>query len=403
MDAIQVSSEKVKGKRILLAVSGGLDSVCLADYFIRNQKSLQFSWAGIAHIHHGLRKNAEQDAEFVQNFAYKLNVPFFIRHLDGNFLKSHGSIEENARIARYKALHEIASLPEVRAENILTAHHANDQAETVLMRILRGTTLKGLQGIQQSRMDGIERPFLSVKKERIEAYAKAFRLDFREDESNADETFDRNSIRRRLLPEMVIQDSLAIDRLCQIADISQSAYPKILASIRESVSPYLVTPSLWPFPAETSPYRKVLALHDCAWENLARKSTRGAATLLRIWLDSLGFSYPSKTRFLSNFANREKTLLFEKKRHILWFCQELRSDIPHNLYLFGQEESISGKWRFRKDGDLYVPSHGQPKTLKKWFEENGIPLFARDSIPLFSQGHRILRIGGIPPLDKGKL
>lgn len=403
MDAIQVSSEKVKGKRILLAVSGGLDSVCLADYFIRNQKSLQFSWAGIAHIHHGLRKNAEQDAEFVQNFAYKLNVPFFIRHLDGNFLKSHGSIEENARIARYKALHEIASLPEVRAENILTAHHANDQAETLLMRILRGTNLKGLQGIQPCREDGIVRPFLSVKKEQLLAYAKHFRLDFREDESNADETFDRNSIRRRLLPEMVIQDSLAIDRLCQIADISQSAYPKILAIIRESVSPYLVTPSLWPFPAETSPYRKVLALHDCAWENLAKKSTRGAATLLRIWLDSLGFSYPSKTRFLSNFANREKTLLFEKKRHILWFCQELRSDIPHNLYLFGQEESISGKWRFRKDGDLYVPSHGQPKTLKKWFEENGIPLFARDSIPLFSQGHRILRIGGIPPLDKGKL
>lgn len=403
MNEFHVAPEKFNGKRILLAVSGGLDSVCLADYFVRNQKSLQFSWAGIAHIHHGLRKNAEQDAEFVQNFAYKLNVPFFIRHLDGNFLKSHGSIEENARIARYKALHEIASLPEVRAENILTAHHANDQAETLLMRILRGTNLKGLQGIQPCREDGIVRPFLSVKKEQLLAYAKHFRLDFREDESNVDETFARNSIRKRLLPKIAKEDFQAIDRLSRIAELSRKTYPKIFETLQKFFSPYLVTPSLWPFPAETSPYRKVLALHDCAWENLARKSTRGAATLLRIWLDSLGFSYPSKTRFLSNFANREKTLLFEKKRHILWFCQELRSDIPHNLYLFGQEESISGKWRFRKDGDLYVPSHGQPKTLKKWFEENGIPLFARDSIPLFSQGHRILRIGGIPPLDKGKL
>lgn len=403
MNEFHVALEKFNGKRILLAVSGGLDSVCLADYFIRNQKSLQFSWAGIAHIHHGLRKNAEQDAEFVQNFAYKLNVPFFIRHLDGNFLKSHGSIEENARIARYKALHEIASLPEVRAENILTAHHANDQAETLLMRILRGTNLKGLQGIQPCREDGIVRPFLSVKKEQLLAYAKHFRLDFREDESNVDETFARNSIRKRLLPKIAKENFQAIDRLSRIAELSRKTYPKIFETLQKFFSPYLVPPSLWPFPAETSPYRKVLALHDCAWENLARKSTRGAATLLRIWLDSLGFSYPSKTRFLSNFANREKTLLFEKKRHILWFCQELRSDIPHNLYLFGQEESISGKWRFRKDGDLYVPSHGQPKTLKKWFEENGIPLFARDSIPLFSQGHRILRIGGIPPLDKGKL
>lgn len=403
MDAIQVSSEKVKGKRILLAVSGGLDSVCLADYFVRNQQNLHFSWLGIAHIHHGLRKNADLDARFVQDFATRLNRPFFIRHLDGNRLKIQGSIEENARIARYRALHEIATSQEVRADYILTAHHANDQAETLLMRILRGTNLKGLQGIQPCREDGIVRPFLSVKKEQLLAYAKHFRLDFREDESNVDETFARNSIRKRLLPKIAKEDFQAIDRLSRIAELSRKTYPKIFETLQKFFSPYLVPPSLWPFPAETSPYRKVLALHDCAWENLARKSTRGAATLLRIWLDSLGFSYPSKTRFLSNFANREKTLLFEKKRHILWFCQELRSDIPHNLYLFGQEESISGKWRFRKDGDLYVPSHGQPKTLKKWFEENGIPLFARDSIPLFSQGHRILRIGGIPPLDKGKL
>ncbi len=403
MDAFPVSSEGFEGRRILLAVSGGLDSVCLADYFIRNRDILHFAWAGIAHIHHGLRENASRDAEFVRNLAYKLNVPFFIRNLDGNFLKSRGSVEENARIARYRALHEIASLPEVRADNILTAHHANDQAETLLMRILRGTTIKGLQGIQPRREDGIVRPFLEIGKERLIAYARGFHLDFREDESNADESFSRNSIRRRLLPKIAEEDFLAIERLSRIAEISRHAYPKILAKLREAFSPYLVPPRLWPFPARTSPYRKVLALHDFALKRIVQKHPGGTASLLRLWLDSLGFSYPSKTAFLSNFANREKTLLFEKSRHILWFCRELRPDVSHNLYFFGEEESISGKWRFRKDGDIYVPLRGKPRTLKKWFEENGVPLFARDSIPLFSQGHRILRIGGIPPHDKGNL
>lgn len=403
MGTFPVSSEDFKGRRILLAVSGGLDSVCLADYFIRNRETLRFAWVGIAHIHHGLRENAYRDAEFVRNLSHRLNVPFFLRHLDGERLKSSGSLEENARIARYRALHEIACQPDIRAEQILTAHHANDQAETILMRILRGTNIKGLQGIQPYREDGIVRPLLSVKKEQLLDYAKDFQLNFREDESNANESFARNSIRKRLLPAIAEKDPRAIDRLSRIAELSRIACPKILEKLQESFSPYLVPPRLWPFPARTSPYREVLALHDFALKRIFQDHPGGAASLLRLWLDSLGFSYPSQTTFLSNFANREKTLLFEKSRHILWFCRELRSDVSHNLYFFDEKESISGKWRFRKNGDIYAPLRGKPKTLGKWFEENGVPLFARDSIPLFSQGHRILRIGGIPPHDKGNL
>ncbi len=370
---------------------------------MRNRETLRFAWAGIAHVHHGLRDNADRDAEFVRNLAQRFDVPFFLRHLDGELLKSRGSLEENARIARYRALHEIAQRPDIRADFILTAHHANDQAETLLMRILRGTTIKGLRGIQPRREDGIVRPFLGIRKEQLLAYAKDFRLDFREDESNADESFARNSIRKRLLPAIAKGNPREIDRLARIAELSRRAYPPVLAKLRESFSPYLVPPRLWPFPASASPYRQVLALHDFAVERIAMRHPEGTSALLRLWLDTLGFSYPSKTTFLSNLANRERTLLFEKSRHILWFCRELRSDISHNLYFFKESESISGEWRFRKDGDIYAPLRGKPKALRKWFEENGVPLFARDSIPLLSQGSRILRIGGIPPHDKGNL
>ena len=145
-------------KRLLLAVSGGLDSICLAHYFIENREALGIEWLGIAHVHHGLREGtADRDAKFVEEFAKSHDVPFFLKRLDGEALKTaEGSLEENARDARYKALVEIAQ-DNTKAIAIVTAHHANDQAETMYMRLKRGTTLAGLRGIQEVRILGNSR------------------------------------------------------------------------------------------------------------------------------------------------------------------------------------------------------------------------------------------------------
>ena len=268
-------------KRLLLAVSGGLDSICLANYFIENREALGIEWLGIAHVHHGLRVGtADRDAAFVEAFAKSHGVPFFLKKLDGNALKAaDGSLEENARDARYKALVEIVDeIGDSRLRGndkssdpiphssiaIVTAHHANDQAETMFMRLKRGTTLAGLRGIQEVRilsnsqgvaglaseapLEGVAyaacgrsegdasptphtpylyHPFLNVTRTELLEYARKNKLTWCEDESNADVKFARNKIRHEFLPNLESECPGAIKQLCRIAELADKAYEKV--------------------------------------------------------------------------------------------------------------------------------------------------------------------------------
>ena len=247
-------------KRLLLAVSGGLDSICLAHYFIENREALGIEWLGIAHVHHGLRKGtADRDAKFVEEFTKSHNVPFFLKHLDGEALKdADGSLEENARDARYKALVEIALNKKWRSRNgvrddieegcvtiaIVTAHHAGDQAETMYMRLKRGTTLAGLRGIQEVRIiqDDIVifRPFLNVTRNELLAYARENGLSWCEDESNTDVKFARNKIRHEFLPNLERECPGTIQQLCKIAGLADKAYAKVIAKCENVFAPCLL-------------------------------------------------------------------------------------------------------------------------------------------------------------------
>ena len=213
-------------KRLLLAVSGGLDSICLAHYFIANREALGIEWLGIAHVHHGLRVGtADRDAAFVEAFAKTHNIPFFLKKLDGEALKNaEGSLEENARDARYKALQEAAE----NCDAIVTAHHAGDQAETMYMRLRRGTTLAGLRGIQEVR-DNIYRPLLNTTRAELLTYARENNLEWCEDESNSDVKFARNKVRHEFLPQLEKECPGAATQLCRIAQLADKAYAKVIA------------------------------------------------------------------------------------------------------------------------------------------------------------------------------
>ena len=249
-------------KRLLLAVSGGLDSICLAYYFITNRERFGIEWLGIAHVHHGLREGtADRDAAFVESFAKAHNVPFFLKKLDGTALKdADGSLEENARDARYKALMEVINginNEELKIKNaikqknsslfnfhssfaIVTAHHAGDQSETMYMRLRRGTTLAGLRGIQEVREMNYEtvangnvylyRPFLNVTRAELLEYAHAHNLKWCEDESNSDIKFVRNKVRHEWLPQLEQSNAGATKQLCKIAGLADRAYGKVMGA-----------------------------------------------------------------------------------------------------------------------------------------------------------------------------
>ena len=185
------------GGRVLCAVSGGLDSMCLLDYMTRQPG---FS-VGAAHFNHCLRgAEADRDEEFVRDHCGKRRIPFVSGSGDTRLLaeKEDLSIEEAARRLRYEFLNKAAE--DGGYDAILTAHHADDNAETVLLNLVRGTGSAGLAGIPQVR-GNICRPFLRIPRAELAAYAAAHGVPHVEDSTNDDpDAAARNALRSSVMP-----------------------------------------------------------------------------------------------------------------------------------------------------------------------------------------------------------
>lgn len=189
------------GDKVLVGISGGADSMALLDVLGQLRSRVGFQ-VHAAHINHHLRKGADMDQRFVEKFCASLNLPLTTKDLTLNKkIERGGSVEEIAREERFKALITIAKKNNCRA--IALAHHRDDLAETVLLRILRGTGLQGLQAILPKRMINgslFIRPFIDTTRKEIEAYLKKQNIKFRTDPTNQQTHFFRNKVRRDLLP-----------------------------------------------------------------------------------------------------------------------------------------------------------------------------------------------------------
>jgi tRNA(Ile)-lysidine synthase len=208
------------GARVAIALSGGVDSMVLLDIVasILNRRDASNSPIGAefgaVHVNHGLSLNAQKWAEFCRDECTKRNVPLTIEVADVDRNAGIG-LEAAARNARYAALQKCA------APFILTAQHADDQAETVLHQMLRGTGLAGLAGMGEARTlasgQTLLRPLLNVKRSVIENYANARQVKWITDESNVDTTYTRNYIRHELTPKIEARFPHYVESLSRIA------------------------------------------------------------------------------------------------------------------------------------------------------------------------------------------
>jgi len=199
-EAIKKNRLIVKNDKIVIGISGGPDSVALLYLLNSLKKELKLT-LHIAHLDHMLRKESHRDKAFVERLAQRLKIPITTGQINVKELAGFGSLEEIARNARLGFLFKVAK--DIKAKKIALGHNLDDQAETVLMRILRGTGLSGLTGIFPKREIAdfqIIRPLIEVRRREIEAFLKKKKIKPRLDTSNLEDIYFRNRIRNRLLP-----------------------------------------------------------------------------------------------------------------------------------------------------------------------------------------------------------
>lgn len=211
------------GLRVIAAVSGGADSVALLRILVA-----QIQERGIvlkvAHVHHGIRSAADEDAEFVARLAQHFGLEFLLHRADvpGRAAELKETIEEAARNVRYAFFQEC--LASGQADAVATAHTLDDQAETVLLKLLRGAWTEGLGGIHpvvELSSGRIIRPLLAARRSEVEAYLRALGQDWREDESNRELTFARNRVRHELLPLLAGYNPQIAGQLAALSSISR--------------------------------------------------------------------------------------------------------------------------------------------------------------------------------------
>ncbi len=243
-DTIVSKNLIVENDMVVTGVSGGPDSMCMLDTLINLKKEISFNIC-VAHINHGIRKEAKDDAEYVEKFCKIHNIPFYLKEenvINISKIKKIG-LEEAGRKVRYDFFNEV--LQKVGGTKIATAHTASDNAETILMNLMRGTGITGLKGISAVRENKYIRPLIDCTRNEIEEYCEEKKLNPRHDKTNDENEYTRNKIRNILIPliekEFNPNIILSLKRLSEIVsteneyleEITDKIYGEILINKEE--------------------------------------------------------------------------------------------------------------------------------------------------------------------------
>lgn len=402
-------------KRIAVALSGGLDSVVLLDTVCRSQAKGNNPAVEIYafHIHHGLQKQADDWLLFCEKLAKKYRIHFDFRLLHLAEQKNGGNIEARARKGRYEALAELCEQHGVA--DLLLAHHQNDQAETVILQLLRGSGIAGLSGMPASRDVRTQhkpitlwRPLLSQSRAELESYAKEHKLKWIEDPSNQDDQFRRNAIRKQIIPRLEKIQPEVITNLARSANL-MSESQELLNRLAQIDGKTL-------FKKETLDVKRLKAL--------ANQDLPAANNVLRFWLKTKGLSMPSQERLSAWWqdlatvkADAQLEWLHDGHAIRLWrgYLQvdSVSASEQEGRWVFKSISSktkklgLSAAWvrqaqaggsistRVREGAEkLQIKPNSPRKTLKNLYQENDVPPWQRQ-IPLLYIGEELIAVAGV--------
>lgn len=208
----------VQGDRIVVGVSGGPDSTTLLSCLVEYKKKVNFEIV-VAHVNHLIREESTDDEKYVENMCEKLKVKCYIKRVEVEQLarEQKRSTEEMGRMVRYEFFNEIAR--KENANKIAIAHNMNDNAETILLNLIRGSGLDGLEGIQPLQYGKFIRPLINCERKDIEDYCEKNKLNPQIDKTNKENIYTRNKIRNILIPEIQKINPNIIQNLSQTSKI----------------------------------------------------------------------------------------------------------------------------------------------------------------------------------------
>ncbi len=401
------------GDKVLVALSGGADSVCLLTVLCELKKNLGIVEIAAAHLNHGLRETAQRDTDFCESICKAKNIRFFKKHVDiKEYAKSIKTCEEDAgRIARYNFFDDLKK--KYGFNKIATAHNMNDRAETFLMRVLSGSSLEGLAGIKPTREDGVIRPLISTKRNEIEEYLSLLGQEYMTDETNFSDVYKRNSIRLNLIP--CIEENYNPNATKTFAAMAENLLrdSSYISEKANEISKTLRLPlKLTDIPKEPALLVRVMA----NMLNVSFSRNAGDSLIAFINKGATGSSFPiDKERFL--YIEYGK-LCVKTKDESKEYCYKLkpgRNYIKEIDAVFTLSEGTGkGKdcinvsdisnliLRTRKDGDrIYIKSLSGSKKLKDIFIDRKIPRASRDIWPVVCENEKIIWLTGIYKNENG--
>jgi len=400
------------GKRIAVALSGGLDSVVLLDTVCRAQakKQAQSNYQIYAfHVHHGLQKQADDWLIFCEQLAKKYKIHFDFRLLHLGDPRDQGNVEARARAGRYEALVDLCE--EYGIEDLVLAHHQNDQAETVLLQLLRGSGVAGLSGMPQSRDIQINqhritlwRPLLKQSRQELESYAKEHKLKWIEDPSNQDVKYRRNALRKKIIPALEQMQPEALGNMARSAELLAEAQILLNRLAKQDGKNILNKDQLKVVPL------LALAQHDLPAAN----------NLLRYWLHTQQLAMPSQERLQAWWRDLEKVKvdaqlewLHDERKICLWrgvlqiaskeegqwslkilHPNSKQLGLPADWVKNAQENNqISFKERSGSE-KIQIKPNSPRKSLKNLYQEADIPPWERQA-PLLYVDDELIAVAGI--------